>query len=88
MHDEIRCKLLCDVQVTALQNGNSFNTMFVQNTQVQTISINRTSSLITIDGVFSEGNLTSTGTVACGVSTQFKSCTLHFESPFCWLACG
>ncbi|DBA82352.1 TPA: hypothetical protein ACH3X2_000609 [Trebouxia sp. C0005] len=54
------------VLVTALQNGNSFNTMFTQNAQVQTISVNRTSTYITVEGFFSNANVTSTGTQACG----------------------
>lgn len=54
------------VMVTALQNGNSFNTMFTQSNQVQTISVNRTSTQITVEGFFSNANLTSTGTQACG----------------------
>ncbi|KAA6417358.1 MAG: hypothetical protein FRX49_12687 [Trebouxia sp. A1-2] len=55
------------VLVTALQNGNSFNTMFTQNAQVQTISVNRTSTYITVEGFFSNANVTSTGTQACGL---------------------
>ncbi len=55
------------MQVTALQNGNSFNTMFTQNSQVQTVSVNRTSTHITVEGFFSNANVTSTGTQACGV---------------------
>ena len=55
------------MQVTALQNGNSFNTMFTQNSQVQTIGVNRTSTHITVEGFFSNANVTSTGTQACGV---------------------
>lgn len=55
------------MQVTALQNGNSFNTMFTQNNQVQTVSVNRTSTHITVEGFFSNANVTSTGTQACGV---------------------
>ena len=61
-------QFVSDVQVTALQNGNSFNTMFTQSNQVQTISVNRTSTQITIEGFFSNANVTSTGTQACGVS--------------------
>ena len=55
------------MQVAALQNGNSFNTMFTQNSQVQTIGVNRTSTHITVEGFFSNANVTSTGTQACGV---------------------
>lgn len=54
------------VLVAALQNGNSFNTMFTQNSQVQTIGVNRTSTHITVEGFFSNANVTSTGTQACG----------------------
>ncbi|KAL0029087.1 hypothetical protein WJX77_005876 [Trebouxia sp. C0004] len=54
------------VLVTALQNGNSFNTMLTQNSQVQTVSVNRTSTHITVEGFFSNANVTSTGTQACG----------------------
>ena len=45
--------------------------MFVQNNQVQTVTINRTSTDITVDGVFSVANVTSTGTTACGVRQLF-----------------
>lgn len=54
------------VLVTALQNGNSFNTMLRQNNQVQTISINRTMNHLSVQGAFSNANITNTGTQACG----------------------
>lgn len=73
---------LMNVQVTALQNGNSFNTMFTQNAQVQTISVNRTSTYITVEGFFSNANVTSTGTQACGVCVPVLSyCTPHDAGP-------
>ena len=66
-------------QVTALQNGNSFNTMLRQNNQVQTISINRTMNHLSVQGAFSNANVTNAGTQACGVS--------HPAEPFIIYAC-
>lgn len=54
------------VMFTAFQNGNSFNTALYQGRNVQTISVNRTMNHVTIEGAFSNANLTNTGTAACG----------------------
>jgi hypothetical protein len=93
---------LRNMQVTALQNGNSFNTMFTQNSQVQTVSVKRTSTYITVEGFFSNANVTSTGTQACGVwvavlsycctcvtvyVTALRECWLLFIMCGCCLLC-
>ena len=72
-------RVLAMLQVTALQNGNSFNTMLRQNNQVQTISINRTMNHLSVQGAFSNANITNTGTQACGVSHPAK----RFITCFC-----
>lgn len=63
----------CLLQNTALQGGNSFNTLFVRRSlgvmpMVQTITILRTMDMVTVQGALASANVTSTGDMACGVS--------------------